>query len=87
MPAKVKNQKKYGRNRKSGQNLKYLNENRHCKSHVRRIKRHVQRYGFRIGDPIGRASRDVCARSALLAYAEKLGLKPLQDARAFLGIK
>lgn len=41
---KVKGTRKPGRNRK-GQNLRYIGERRHQKSHIRRIKTHLRRYG------------------------------------------
>jgi hypothetical protein len=36
---------KVDRQRKSPQNLRYINERRHQKSHVRRINKHIARYG------------------------------------------
>jgi hypothetical protein len=41
---KIKGTRKPGRNRK-GQNLKYISERRHAKSHIRRIRAHLARYG------------------------------------------
>lgn len=48
MGEKQKN-KKQGRQKKSPQNLRYINEGRHNKSHVRRIEKHLARFG---GDAI-----------------------------------
>lgn len=53
---------KAGRNRKSGQNLKYFNESRHVKSHIRRIKKHLIRF-----------AGDKAAIAALAAQTAKLG--------------
>lgn len=53
---------KAGRNKKSGQNLKYFNENRHTKSHIRRIKKHLLRF-----------VADQAAAAALVAHTAKLG--------------
>lgn len=53
---------KAGRQRKSGQNLKYFNESRHTKSHIRRIKKHLVRF---IGDK--------AAAAALITHTAKLG--------------
>lgn len=41
---KVRGTRKPGRNRK-GQNTRYINESRFAKSHIRRIKKHLKRYG------------------------------------------
>lgn len=84
---KQKNQRKYSRNRKSGQNTRYKAENRHAKSHVRRIKKHIQRYacvGHRGFTPI---ISDRVAEKALLFYAEQIGLRAVQDAKQFLGLR
>lgn len=35
---------KQDRHRKSAQNLRYINEQRHDKSHVRRLRRHLERF-------------------------------------------
>ncbi len=35
---------KAGRQKKSGQNLAYINEQRHDKGHVRRLRRHCVRF-------------------------------------------
>jgi len=43
MGEKNKN-RKIGRIKKSSQNLRYRNENRHEKSHVRRIAKHLKRF-------------------------------------------
>lgn len=53
---------KAGRQRKSGQNLRYFNENRHTKSHIRRIKKHLLRF---VGDK--------AAAAALVSQTAKLG--------------
>jgi len=44
---------KAGRQKKSGQNLRYINEQKHDKSHVRRLVRHCARFP---GDKKGAAS-------------------------------
>jgi hypothetical protein len=43
---------KKDRQRKSGQNLAYINEQRHDKSHVRRLTRHCARF---VGDKLAAA--------------------------------
>lgn len=53
---------KQGRQRKSGQNLRYINENRHVKSHIRRIKKHL-----------AKRPQDSIAAAALVSYTAKLG--------------
>jgi len=68
-----KKQRKVGRNLKSGQNLAYKNEHRHEKSHVKRIKAGMRRYGW---------AKD--AEEALIRYAAKLGLAATQSAIEFL---
>lgn len=67
--------KKHGRNKKSGQNLIYRNELRHEKSHVRRIRKHIARYG----------SADVAAVESLLRLSEPLGLHAVRSAKEFIG--
>jgi hypothetical protein len=34
--------RKHDRNRKSAQNLRYINERRHEKSHTRRVRKHLE---------------------------------------------
>lgn len=53
---------KAGRQKKHGQNLKYINEDRHKKSHIRRIKKHLVRF-----------LNDKVAVAALETYKTKLG--------------
>jgi hypothetical protein len=53
---------KAGRKKKSGQNLAYINEQRHDKSHVRRLKVHLARFP---GDKTGTAT--------LAFYSARLG--------------
>jgi hypothetical protein len=55
---------KAGRSKKSGQNLKYIGEQRHDKSHVKRLLRHVSLFP---GDKAGAAS--------LTFYRAKLGIR------------
>jgi len=43
MKTKNKN-RKIGRQKKSGQNLRYFNEDRHAKSHIQRLKKHLVRF-------------------------------------------
>lgn len=62
MSEKQKN-KKQGRTRKSAQNLRYINEGRHNKSHVRRIEKHLKRFPM-----------DVGAAQALRLYQIKAGI-------------
>ena len=57
--------KKHGRNTKSPHNIRYKNERRHEKSHVRRIKRHLMRYG----------EADKVAEKALTEYKAKAGVR------------
>jgi hypothetical protein len=59
-----KKQRKHGRNLKSGNNLRYKAEKRHEKSHVRRITKHIKRYG----------ETDKVAVAALKAYETKAGI-------------
>jgi hypothetical protein len=59
-----KKQRKYGRNTKSPHNVMYKNENRHEKSHIRRIKKHLKRYG----------ESDKVATEALTNYEIKAGI-------------
>jgi hypothetical protein len=63
MPQKQKNSKQ-GRNKKSGQNAMYINENRHEKSHIRRIKKHLTHFG----------NGDKVAVEALRLYQIKAGI-------------
>lgn len=72
--ATQKKSAKFDRCRKSGQNLSYKGEHRHEKSHIRRIKAHISRYGV----------EDKVATSWLMKYAEKLGLNAVNSAREFL---
>lgn len=72
--AKLKQSSKKDRKRKSGCNLAYKAENRHEKSHIRRIKKHISRYG----------KTDKTAADALLNFATKCGLSPLNSAKEFL---
>ena len=55
---------KAGRQKKSGQNLAYINEQRHDKSHVRRIRRHLVRF-----------AGDKKAAASLVYYNARLGKK------------
>ena len=55
--------RKIGRAKKSGQNARYINEARHAKSHVRRITKHLDRYG----------DNDKIAAAALTTYKAKAG--------------
>jgi hypothetical protein len=62
--AEKKGSAKKDRQKKSGQNLAYIGEQRHDKSHVRRIRRHLIRFA---GDKIAAAS--------LAYYLARLGQK------------
>jgi hypothetical protein len=53
---------KAGRQKKCGQNLAYVNEQRHDKSHVRRLLRHCARFGA-----------DKIAAASLVWYRGRLG--------------
>ena len=53
---------KAGRNKKGGQNLAYINEQRHDKSHVRRLIRHCERF-----------ATDKIAAASLVWYRARLG--------------
>ena len=55
---------KVGRQRKRGQNLRYINENRHTKGHIRRLKVHTSRF-----------PTDVRAADTLSYYKGKLGTR------------
>ena len=74
--AKQKKSDKQDKKRKSGQNLAYKAAQRHEKSHVRRIKKHLKRYG----------RHDKVSTDALISYATKLGLHQLNSAREFLKV-
>lgn len=63
MAEKQKNRKQ-GRTKKSGQNARYINEGRHNKSHIRRITKHLARYG----------DKDRTATQALQNYKIKAGV-------------
>lgn len=39
-----KKNRKVGRNKKNPQNLRYINERRHNKSHLRRITKHLKKH-------------------------------------------
>ena len=56
---------KVDRCRKSPQNLRYKNERRHEKSHIRRIRKHVARYG----------EADKTANAALTRYKLTAGVR------------
>jgi len=62
MAQKQKNSKQ-DRTRKSAQNLRYRNENRHAKSHIKRITKHLARY----------SENDKIAAAALTNYKAKAG--------------
>jgi hypothetical protein len=53
---------KAGRQKKCGQNLAYINEQRHDKSHVRRLVRHCERF-----------MTDKIAAASLVWYRARLG--------------
>ena len=53
---------KAGRQKKCGQNLAYINEQRHDKSHVKRLVRHCERFGT-----------DKIAAASLVWYRARLG--------------
>ncbi len=63
--AESKKSKKADRCRKSTQNLRYRNEHRHEKSHIRRINRHLGRYG----------TGDKAASDALQRYKYAAGIR------------
>lgn len=54
-----------GRNKKSRNNLSYINEKRQEKSHIRRIKAHLLRYG----------EGDLVAQKALTDYKVQAGVR------------
>ena len=64
---------KWDRNRKSGQNLIYRSERRHDRSHVRRIRRHLERHGF---DPV--------AVEAAIRYATNISLNAVRSIQEFI---
>ena len=63
MGTQAKSSKK-DKKRKSGQNLKYIGEQRHDKSHIRRLTRHLARF---IGDKM--------AETKLAFYKARLGIR------------
>ena len=78
---KTKKGRKHGRNTKSGQNIAYKREARHEKSHVRRILKHLKRYGERTQVQVDNSRRkrslqangDQVALQALARYKLKAG--------------
>jgi hypothetical protein len=70
MSANQKKQRKYGRNKSDC--TAYTSEHRHEKSHIRRIKRHLMRYG-----------RDKVAMDAMIKYATDVSLHAVRSAEAF----
>lgn len=73
--------RKIGRHRKGGQNLAYKAERRHEKSHVRRIMRHLKRYGM---NRINWKPEDKPAAEALMRYAEHCMM--VKDVKKFLEV-
>ena len=73
MASNQKSQRKYDRCRKSPQNSRYKMENRHGKSHIRRISQHLQRYG-----------KDKQAIGTLMFYAQNVGLEATRKADALV---
>lgn len=73
MSANQKKQRKYDRNRKSGQNGAYKLEHRQEKSHIKRIKAHLARYGY-----------SESAKVALLHYAGQVDLHVWNSAQEFI---
>jgi hypothetical protein len=69
-----KKSSKADRKRKSGQNGAYKLEHRHEKSHIRRIKNHVKRYGV----------TDNVAVAHLMRIAEGLGINAFNSAKEFV---
>ena len=55
---------KADRKRKSGSNLKYIGEQRHDKSHVRRLSKHLARF-----------AGDTMAVAKLAFYKARLGMR------------
>ena len=55
---------KQDRNRKSGGNLRYINEQKHDKSHARRLTRHLVRF-----------ATDRMAETKLAFYKARLGVR------------
>ena len=58
-----KTSRKVGRHKKKGHNLRYISENRHEKSHIRRITKHLLRF-----------PTDAVAAEALTEYKIKAGI-------------
>ncbi len=56
--------KKMGKHKKSGANLRYKNERRREKNHIKRISKHIARYG----------SSDNVAAEALKRYKQAVGV-------------
>lgn len=55
---------KADRTRKSAQNLRYVNENRHEKSRIRKLRKHLRRF-----------PKDLAAARVEDVYVKKLGTK------------
>lgn len=71
--AEQKKSRKFDRCRKSGQNLRYIRENRHGKSHVRRITAHLRRF-----------PADIAAAKELVLYGITTGQFRLASFNAFM---
>lgn len=63
MAGKQKGSRKVGRHKKKGHNLRYINENRHEKSHIRRLTKHLTRF-----------PDDAVAAKALTEYKIRAGI-------------
>lgn len=60
-----KKNRKVGRSKKSASNLRYINEHRHTKSHIRRITKHLVRF------PDDKAAQDALEIKKLALYGVK----------------
>lgn len=71
MAGQKQKNRKLDRVRKSPQNLRYKNEARHAKSHVRRITKHMDRY-----DKLGRDKTAIAALTTYKAQAGYMSTRP-----------
>lgn len=83
MAKQAKKSKKQGRNAKSGQNAAYQREDRHTKSHVRRIKAHIARYAVRTGKP---QVDSVKRKRSLIANGDQVAIQALAKYNKRLGV-
>lgn len=60
--------KRHGTKKKSAQNVRYINERQHNKSHIRRLIKHLR----------GNNANDRAAKGALIHHSVQAGITPHQ---------